>query len=84
MTSPCVMAAIIRTSPADKTGNAPYPAQTPTSAVVPGPSAVTTALALSGLPSDRFTFEGFPPRKSGQRASAFAAWAVVPFDGRQQ
>ena len=35
--------------------------------VVPGPSAVTTALALSGLPTDRFTFEGFLPRKSGER-----------------
>ena len=40
---------------------------------VPGPSAVITALALSGLPSDRFTFEGFPPRKSGERASALQA-----------
>lgn len=30
---------------------------------VPGPSAVTTALVVSGLPTDRFTFEGFPPRK---------------------
>ena len=34
---------------------------------VPGPSAVTTALALSGLPSDRFCFEGFAPRKPGDR-----------------
>lgn len=40
---------------------------------VPGPSAVITALALSGLPSDRFTFEGFPPRKAGERARALAA-----------
>jgi 16S rRNA (cytidine1402-2'-O)-methyltransferase len=34
---------------------------------LPGPSAVTTALAVSGLPSDRFCFEGFPPRKQGER-----------------
>ncbi|WIY07390.1 16S rRNA (cytidine(1402)-2'-O)-methyltransferase [Amycolatopsis mongoliensis] len=33
----------------------------------PGPSAVTTALALSGLPCDRFCFEGFAPRKPGER-----------------
>ncbi|MFI9720589.1 16S rRNA (cytidine(1402)-2'-O)-methyltransferase [Streptomyces sp. NPDC052396] len=34
---------------------------------VPGPSAVLTALAVSGLPVDRFCFEGFPPRKQGER-----------------
>ena len=39
--------------------------------VVPGPSAVLTALAISGLPVDRFTFEGFLPRKSGERTSLF-------------
>jgi 16S rRNA (cytidine1402-2'-O)-methyltransferase len=43
--------------------------------VIPGPSAVVTALALAGLPTDRFTFEGFVPRKSGERASAFGALA---------
>lgn len=37
--------------------------------VLPGPSAVTTALLLSGLPSDRFCFEGFPPRTRGARQS---------------
>jgi 16S rRNA (cytidine1402-2'-O)-methyltransferase len=35
--------------------------------VLPGPSAVTVALALSGLPTERFCFEGFLPRKSGER-----------------
>jgi len=39
----------------------------------PGPSAVLTALALSGLPTDRFTFEGFPPRKPGELARVLAA-----------
>jgi len=34
---------------------------------LPGPSAVTTALALSGLPPDRFCFEGFPPRRAADR-----------------
>jgi 16S rRNA (cytidine1402-2'-O)-methyltransferase len=40
---------------------------------VPGPSAVTTALALSGLPSDRFCFEGFLPRRAGERRRALEA-----------
>ncbi|HLS03233.1 MAG TPA: 16S rRNA (cytidine(1402)-2'-O)-methyltransferase [Actinomycetales bacterium] len=35
--------------------------------VVPGPSAVLTALAISGLATDRFCFEGFVPRKAGER-----------------
>lgn len=34
---------------------------------LPGPSAVTTALAVSGLPTDRFCFEGFPPRGTSAR-----------------
>jgi 16S rRNA (cytidine1402-2'-O)-methyltransferase len=44
--------------------------------VLPGPSAVTAALAVSGLPSDRFCFEGFPPRRPGERARRFAALAA--------
>jgi 16S rRNA (cytidine1402-2'-O)-methyltransferase len=43
--------------------------------VLPGPSAVTAALAVSGLPCDRFVFEGFPPRRQGERASRFAELA---------
>ena len=43
--------------------------------VLPGPSAVTTALLLSGLPSDRFCFDGFPPRTSGARRSWFESLA---------
>ncbi|GAB3132584.1 16S rRNA (cytidine(1402)-2'-O)-methyltransferase [Tsukamurella serpentis] len=39
---------------------------------LPGPSAVTTALALSGLPVERFAFDGFAPRKSGARRSWLA------------
>ncbi len=39
---------------------------------VPGPSAVLTALAVSGLPVDRFCFEGFLPRKSGERSRRLA------------
>jgi 16S rRNA (cytidine1402-2'-O)-methyltransferase len=44
----------------------------------PGPSAVTTALALSGLPSDRFCFEGFLPRRAGERRATLAALATEP------
>lgn len=44
----------------------------------PGPSAVTTALVLSGLPSDRFTFEGFLPRKSGERAALLTELQAEP------
>ena len=39
--------------------------------VIPGPSAPTMAIALSGLPTDRFTFEGFAPRTSGARISFY-------------
>jgi 16S rRNA (cytidine1402-2'-O)-methyltransferase len=43
--------------------------------VLPGPSAVLAALAVSGLPVDRFCFEGFPPRKAGERRRLLAALA---------
>ena len=43
---------------------------------LPGPSAVTTALAVSGLPSDRFCFEGFSPRKRSARRSWLAGLAA--------
>jgi 16S rRNA (cytidine1402-2'-O)-methyltransferase len=42
---------------------------------VPGPSAVLMALAVSGLPVDRFCFEGFLPRKAGERSRMLAALA---------
>lgn len=44
----------------------------------PGPSALTTALVLSGLPVDRFCFEGFLPRRSGQRRTRLRALAGEP------
>lgn len=43
---------------------------------VPGPSSVTTALALSGLPSERFVVEGFLPRKPGERRRRLASLAA--------
>ncbi|UOQ56168.1 16S rRNA (cytidine(1402)-2'-O)-methyltransferase [Leucobacter allii] len=43
---------------------------------IPGPSAVITALAVAGLPTDRFAFEGFLPRKAGERGRALAALAA--------
>jgi 16S rRNA (cytidine1402-2'-O)-methyltransferase len=43
---------------------------------VPGPSAVLAALAVSGLPVDRFCFEGFLPRKAGERARRLAGLAA--------
>ena len=45
---------------------------------VPGPSAVLTALAVSALPVDRFCFEGFLPRKAGERARRLAGLATEP------
>jgi 16S rRNA (cytidine1402-2'-O)-methyltransferase len=44
--------------------------------VLPGPSAVTAALAVSGLPTDRFCFEGFPPRRAGERSRRLAELAA--------
>jgi 16S rRNA (cytidine1402-2'-O)-methyltransferase len=43
---------------------------------IPGPSAVPTALAVSGLPVDRFCFEGFLPRKAGERSRRLASLAT--------
>lgn len=53
--------------------------------VIPGPSAVTAALAVSGLPADRFAFVGFLPRKPGERAALWdrvdaLGWTVVALE----
>ena len=45
---------------------------------LPGPSAVTTALTVSGLPADRFCFEGFAPRKQAARRTWLASLAAEP------
>ena len=45
---------------------------------IPGPSAVVTALAVAGLPTDRFTFEGFPARKPGERRAVLQALSAEP------
>jgi len=45
---------------------------------LPGPSAVITALAVSGLPTDRFAFEGFLPRKPAERRARLRALAAEP------
>ncbi len=45
---------------------------------VPGPSAIMAALVLSGLPTDRFFFQGFLPKKAGQRRAALRALATIP------
>ena len=46
--------------------------------VVPGPSALTAALVVSGLPAERFVFEGFLPRKAGERRERLRAFARDP------
>ena len=46
--------------------------------VVPGPSSVLAALVVSGLPTDRFAFEGFLPRAAGERRARLAAVAADP------
>ena len=45
---------------------------------MPGPSAVLAALVVSGLPTDRFCFEGFPPRRVGARDRRLAELAAEP------
>jgi 16S rRNA (cytidine1402-2'-O)-methyltransferase len=57
--------------------------------VLPGPSAVTAAIAVSGAPADRFVFAGFMPRKAGERAHLFTeldrtGWPVVGFESPQR
>ena len=56
---------------------------------VPGPSAVVAALSISGLATDRFVMEGFLPRKAGERAQWYEAWAresrtVVAYESPQR
>lgn len=46
--------------------------------VVPGPSAVVSALVVSGLPTDRYAFEGFLPRRAGERRTRLEALAKDP------
>jgi 16S rRNA (cytidine1402-2'-O)-methyltransferase len=46
---------------------------------IPGPSAITTALVISGLPPDRFLFGGFLPRRSAERRRALAGVAAFPW-----
>ncbi len=47
-------------------------------AAIPGPSAVIAALSIAGLPTDRFTFEGFLPQRAGARRNAIAALRREP------
>ena len=50
--------------------------------VVPGPSAVVAALVVSGLPMERFAFEGFPPKKAGERMRRLETLQHDPPDPR--
>jgi 16S rRNA (cytidine1402-2'-O)-methyltransferase len=57
--------------------------------VLPGPSAVETALVASGLGSDRYAFVGFVPRKAGERTALWQElatwpWPVVAFESPQR
>jgi 16S rRNA (cytidine1402-2'-O)-methyltransferase len=57
--------------------------------VLPGPSAVTAAIAASGAPADRFAFAGFLPRKAAERAALLArtdalGWPLVAFESPQR
>ncbi|RMD59856.1 16S rRNA (cytidine(1402)-2'-O)-methyltransferase [Candidatus Parcubacteria bacterium] len=55
---------------------------------VPGPSAVTAALSISGLPTDKFVFMGFPPHKKGRqsflRKIALSEYPVVVYESRHR
>lgn len=44
---------------------------------IPGPSAVISALTISGLPPDKFLFLGYPPKKSGKRKNFFKSLATI-------
>ena len=46
---------------------------------IPGPSAVVTALAVSGMPADRFLFMGFLPRKRGERQRLLRSVSELPY-----
>src|SRR5262249_22020234 len=46
--------------------------------VIPGPSAITSALAVAGLPTDRFCFEGFLPARASERRAALMGLAGEP------
>jgi len=60
-----------------------------TVSTTPGPSAVIGALSVSGLPMERFCFEGFIPRKAGERSSLFRSWrsekrTIVAYESPQR